>query len=128
MLLFFVMRSLTSRIGQDFGAGYSDSRLGTLTIKKSVDITDECPKRVGKTPPQAVVVDFAESTRGTLVCLNDHYPGKDYGSSLVNSLADLREREPRDELVRQFKTLATMVGLDYYNLLDRIETASTLAD
>lgn len=108
-------KEIKKRIGSNFGSGYSSSIDGTLKVAKSVDITDECPKRSIQNRNR-VILDFAHSSRGVMVCLNDCQPDKDYGSSVVNTLNDISKLK-RDEITFWFRASARAFGLTHEHLV-----------
>ncbi len=100
------MKQRPERIGTSIG--YFDSRTGfDLTTSRSVEITSECPAKMGGNA--VVYLDFTQATEGVMVKITECYPDSDYGSSVANFVDDLDDLT--SNLTANFCMFAKMFGL-----------------
>lgn len=110
------MHSRTERVGKE--TLFYDSQTGQdLKVVKSVDITNECPRRKGKEKKKgSVILDYIETSKGLAVEVIDCYPGEDTGASVANYLSDL-------------ESLGSLVTINFGYLADKFGlTPSRLAE
>lgn len=122
------MKTLTKRIGTN-SPFYDAITNKDCPVIHSIDLTDDCPnlaQEKGK-KRRAFIVDYIQDRNGVKVLINLFYPGKDYGSFVLNTICQINGN-PDTDTMRAFCGFAKRAGLTSSELVDIVRREAPNVD